>query len=200
MIYDIGAHDGRWSEMAQAVFSPETIVLFEPQQEFQKRSMARQPGTGGKWTMMPVALGNEEAKTMLNVTAASACSSLLKPHAEAVPSWGLKTERQEEVRVARLDALVQSDNLPAPDLVKLDVQGYEQAVLEGGRETFAQARRGIVEVSLYELYDGQALLPEVLQRLCSLGFALDDLSDAGRPWPEPPAQLDLWLTREPLSR
>jgi len=195
VIYDIGAHEGRWSEMVQAIFSPETIVLFEPQGELQKKAMTRQPAHDAQWLMMPVALGDEARTASLHVTRNAAASSLLKP-VEHIDSWGMVPARQETVQVVTLDDCVTSRGVASPDLLKLDVQGYEQSILRGGRETLSHASYLIVEVSLQTLYEGQPLLPDVLHSLVALGFALQDISEGTMSWPGPPAQLDLWLKRD----
>ena len=194
-IYDIGAHRGLWSEMAQAVFQPEQIVLFEPQREFQDKARARQAGEA-KWEFLPVALGEREEIQTMHVTENSAASSLLAPVAGEVPAnWGVKPVRREEVQVMPLDVLAPARGLPLPDLVKIDVQGYERAVLAGGKETLSGTQRIVVEVSLQPIYRGQALLPEVLQVLSAWGFELKDISEGCRPWPGPVSQVDLWLKR-----
>lgn len=196
VIYDIGAHEGRWAEMAQAVFSPERMILFEPQREYQSRARSRQPATHANWTVLPVALGEKDATSMIHVTQNGAATSLLKPVRD-IPQWGIAPVRDDVIQVVALDRFAAAHKLPSPDLVKIDVQGYEHRVLEGGSETIGQARRVVIEVSLQELYQEQPLLPKVLQMLDALDFSLEDTNEGTRAWPAPPAQLDLWLKRDP---
>ncbi|MCI0539734.1 MAG: FkbM family methyltransferase [Verrucomicrobiales bacterium] len=194
-VYDIGAHVGCWSEMAEATFHPEQIFLFEPQHEFHDQARTRQPEKAN-WEVVPLALGDRDEIQTMNVTENPAASSLLTPDAGGVPaSWGATPVRREEVRVVRLDGLVPARAMPSPDLVKIDVQGYERAVLAGGKETLSEAQRIVIEVSLQPIYRGQALLPEVVQTLSHWGFELDDISEGCRPWPGPVSQVDLWLKR-----
>src|SRR6185295_19740746 len=58
VVYDIGAHDGRWSEMCQFLLRPERCYLFEPQTTYQEMAQARQPREGAIWKFIPVALGD----------------------------------------------------------------------------------------------------------------------------------------------
>jgi hypothetical protein len=44
------------------------------------------------------------------------------------------------VRVRRLDGLAAEEGLPAPDLIKVDVEGAEGDVLEGAGQILANAR------------------------------------------------------------
>ena len=63
-----------------------------------------------------------------------------------------------------------SSDLPA--LLKIDVQGYELAVLAGCDSLLAAFAFVYVECSFVELYDGQALATDVVDFLSARGFAL----------------------------
>lgn len=193
VIYDIGANAGKWSEMAQDVFQPEHIHLFEPQPDLAATALGGRPA-GANWMLQPVALGAEAGQALLNVTQNGAASSLLAP-ARTVREWGLETLRQEPVRVVRLDDYAGEEKLPPPDLVKIDVQGSEGRVLAGGKAVLAAARRMVLEASLESVYEGQPLVAEVLHDLAALGFKLESLSEGARLWPNPPSQVDLWLVK-----
>jgi|GEM_PF-392843 len=195
VIYDIGAHRGLWSEMAQNVFSPRQCVLFEPQREPVVEIKSRQARCGGNWRLFSVALGDRVETKTIHVNLQSAASSLLPPQSAAPKEfWGGGELRAEEISVAALDGVVAAQDLPPPDLIKLDVQGYEAKVLAGGRRTITQAARLVVEVSLRPIYEGQVLLPEILTLLTDWGFVLEDVNEALRRWPRGGLwQMDIWL-------
>jgi FkbM family methyltransferase len=192
--YDIGAHEGLWSEMCQNIFAPAQCLLFEPQREFQQKAKARQP-EGANWEVLPVALGDQETADVIHITQNSAASSLLMPLDGETATAVTRPVGSEKVQVVPLDKLVGARRLPLPDLVKIDVQGFEGRVLAGGRSTLSHAQRLIVEVSLKALYEGQSLMPEVLQTLVGWGFELIDISETFRQWPGRLWQVDLWLQR-----
>jgi FkbM family methyltransferase len=197
VVYDIGGHDGLWSEMCQGVLSPAKCFLFEPQRQFQEKAKARQLRLNANWEIVPVALGDRNEIDLLHVTQNAAASSLLAPiQDERSAPADTRATGEEKVRVASLDNLAAAQSLPPPDLVKIDVQGYEGRVLVGGRATLSRAQRIIIEVSLRPLYSGQSLMPEILQSLAEWGFELDDLQEAFRQWPGPLWQVDLWLKRK----
>lgn len=195
VVFDVGAHCGLWSEMCQSVFAPETCILFEPQVERHAEIRVRQERVGGNWQVLPVALGDREQSATIHVNRQSAASSLLAPDADAPREyWGGAELRQEVIRVAGLDALVAEQLLPPPDLVKIDVQGFEARVLAGGAAILRRAERMVIEVSLRPIYAGQPLCAEILQMLTDCGFVLEDANEALRRWPRGGLwQMDLWL-------
>lgn len=196
VVFDIGAHDGLWSEMCEAVLSPRQIVLFEPQRDHREKALGRAHGAARHWQVLPVALGEQEGTAVMHVTRNTAAASLLPPLTGNIPGeWGTAEVREETVPVETLDGLAAQGRLPDPGLIKIDVQGYEAQVLAGGPRLVARAERIIVEVSLRAMYDRQPLLPEVLHTLAGWGFVLDDVSDACREWGGTLWQADLWLKR-----
>ena len=74
--------------------------------------------------------------------------------------------------LARLDEVEGVAELEEPLLLKLDVQGYELAVIDGAERTLQRTALLEVEVSVRALYEGQPLLADVLDVLRAKGFAL----------------------------
>jgi hypothetical protein len=90
------------------------------------------------------------------------------------------------VPATTVDDLVARHGLvPEVTLLKIDVQGYERAVLDGAAATLGQFRAVRTELSLVPLYDGQPLLAQMVEYLAGQG-------------------LDLWLIEpgfsEPVTR
>lgn len=56
--------------------------------------------------------------------------------------------------------------------VKMDVQGFEGAVLDGGTETIERARVLESELLVVPSYEGEALAPELLNRIFAGGFRI----------------------------
>jgi hypothetical protein len=54
--------------------------------------------------------------------------------------------------------------------MKIDTQGFEKEVLSGAAETLSRTDAVEIELSLVELYEGQALLPEIWLMLAESGF------------------------------
>ena len=63
----------------------------------------------------------------------------------------------------------------APDLLKIDTQGYELEVLRGGERTLPQIRAIIAEINLLDLHVNVPLLHNVVQWLANRGWVAYDI-------------------------
>ena len=55
-------------------------------------------------------------------------------------------------------------------LAKIDVQGFEDKVIDGSRECLSSCKVVIIEMSYYELYIKQLLFDDIYKKLKLLGF------------------------------
>ena len=184
--------------MCQELFLPEQCYLFEPQLALRCEISKRKPKAGGEWKIFSIALADTDDTSTLYLAKNPAASSLLAPTEGLAANAGVtSTVGQTEVKTIRLDKLVQEGNLLPPNLIKIDVQGFEDRVLTGGAKTIAQAQKIVIEASIRQIYKDQVMLPQLLASLVQLGFELEDISEAYRAWPMGTLwQVDLWLTRK----
>jgi hypothetical protein len=89
-------------------------------------------------------------------------------HKRNWPQSSLNTE--ETVRIARLDDVVTDLELPGEILLKIDVQGYEDRVLNGAVRTISRCSLVLLEVSFVTLYDGQPLFDNIYTMMKNYGF------------------------------
>ena len=124
-----------------------------------------------------VALGETEGKVHLRITRDSTGASLLKPKEEmrALVGGNWTVESETEVRMTTLDTLL--EQVPEISLLKLDVQGYEEAVLAGAVETLRKTRFLLVELNYMPQYEGGSWLGELHETLTKKhGFFLANTS------------------------
>ena len=81
------------------------------------------------------------------------------------------------VRAGRLDTLIDSEEIPSPELVWADLQGAELAALRGLGVYLGQVGLLYLELSFLEIYEGQPLANEVIRFLRRGGFTI-----AAIPW------------------
>ena len=188
---DVGANRGRWTELFLEVFPRCKMLLIEPQPEMRSdldALCARFPGAS--W--VEVAAGARDETRLQTIWEDTEGSSFLPhPHPERQA-----TGEQRPARVRRLDDLLRERGGAAPDLVKLDVQGFELEVLRGCPGLFGRTELFILESSLYSFLDDLPLLSEVVAFMSERGYELYDLAGRiRRPLDGALAQLDLVFAR-----
>lgn len=157
-VYDIGANEGQYTSAFAKLKQISHIVAIEPLPDVYYR-LSKAFDDDPKVKTINCALGEERGKLVLNANEFSAASSLLDMadiHRELFPETSKTTT--VEVSVETLDELVRQNNLPTPDLIKIDVQGYEDRVIKGAANTVDSAKYCVVEVTLIELYAGSPTL------------------------------------------
>lgn len=169
-ILDIGANDGHWSEEMRALFPNAQIYAFEPLLDCFER-IEKRFANDARFRIFNTALGNTNDATEIERSSFHPSSSL-RPMAQLHKDLYPKSAKivREKIEVRRLDSYVQDMFLVPDILVKMDVQGFEDEVIAGGRYTLAQARVLIVETSFVRLYENQPLFGDIHDMLRALGF------------------------------
>ena len=179
-VFDLGANIGMSGQYLRNLGFCGKIVSCEPvarYYEVLKRNSARDP----LWLCEQVAVGNKEGESEINVTGGGGGASSFLTMTPAVTEHApeLAVVGRERVRVTTLDALARK-HYPAGDrlFLKLDVQGYERNVLEGGRETLERVVGMRIELSVLKSYEGEPLLCDMMPYLYGLGFSLAGIEPA----------------------
>ena len=82
------------------------------------------------------------------------------------------------VNTTTLDDFYESQKLSDIDLLKIDVQGAEALVVEGGVKTFLKNTHSLtVEVSFYDYYEQNNNLYSIEKHIIPLGFKLFSILD-----------------------
>jgi FkbM family methyltransferase len=168
-ILDIGANEGQFAGKILTIFPGAQIHCFEPLKEaFEQLKLNFSDSKN--ITFHDFGLGNEEKTVNIYKNEYSPSSSLLEMldlH-KINFDFAVNTEA-ETIKIKKLDEVL-FKGIEKPVLIKIDVQGYEKFVLDGGLNTINQADVIIIETSFVELYANQALFDEIYQLLKDLGF------------------------------
>lgn len=90
-------------------------------------------------------------------------SSSIRPPKESLRLWPTMRFEKNQVACLTLDSLIgHRDHI---DFIWADTQGAEIDLILGGPQTLAKTRYLYTEFSDKELYEGEILLPEILERL-----------------------------------
>ncbi|MBE9203878.1 FkbM family methyltransferase [Synechocystis salina LEGE 06099] len=171
-ILDIGANEGQFAKTIRTVFPTATIYSFEPLPDVYER-MCLVCAEDSRIKTFNLALGNEMGIKQMFKSSFSPSSSMLTMsdlHKQEWPDSSVNTV--VEVESTTLDSWIKKYEQILNDdfLIKLDVQGYELAVIQGGVSTFKKARLVIIEVSFYEFYENQSLFDDIYNCMKNLGF------------------------------
>jgi FkbM family methyltransferase len=169
-ILDVGANTGQFAREIRTSFPDAQLYSFEPLGDcFRALTEAFQRDL--RFHAFNIALGAIAGETEIHRSAYSPSSSLRRMGALHKANFPHTAEEfAERVRVARLDDLAPELDLAGPVLAKLDVQGYEDKVIEGGKAVLSLARVLFVELSVEPLYDGQPLFDDIYRTLVGMGF------------------------------
>ncbi|MFJ6637098.1 FkbM family methyltransferase [Streptomyces sp. NPDC091376] len=169
-VIDIGANpiDGEapYHDMLRAGLC--RVTGFEPQPDALAELQRRK---GPHETYLPDSIGDGAPHT-LRVTATSGMTSLYRPDPNRLrlfngfTEWG-RVREEVPVDTRKLDDV---DEVSAFDLLKVDIQGAELMVFQGGRQKLAEAVAVHTEVSFVPLYEDQPTFGDVDQQLRRQGF------------------------------
>lgn len=178
VIYDIGANVGTWTQLAKALFPDAEIHAFEPLGQLKREFLRRTEGIRGVF-LHTVALGAQSTQMPMKLADFIDASSLLEMTASQRSYFNVHRAGEEIVRVECLDEYVARQCLPQPNLIKLDIQGYEIEALRGGERCLRYATAVLSEVSFIEFYHGQCMFHDVVGFLAARAFHFRSMS--GRP-------------------
>ena len=101
------------------------------------------------------------------------------------------------VNSVKIDTLVKEQNLKAPYLLKVDVQGAELGVLEGAQQTLQETEVVFLEVSMFEFMKGAPQFFDVVLYMKKHGFVAYDLyGGSNRPLDGALGQIDMVYVKE----
>jgi FkbM family methyltransferase len=172
-VFDIGAANGTWSTRIAEIFPAATFHMFEP-----LASLISGFEEGLHWQMQnhpsfrlyPVALGAESKRVIMRIHPDGYSSTTLDVGDH--PDF----QQRHEVIQHKLDEFVEQCSVPLPDLIKLDVQGSEQAILSQATQCLDHAELVFAETWFVRGYGPSTpLITELLHMLDEHDYELAEL-------------------------
>jgi FkbM family methyltransferase len=169
-IIDVGANRGDWTRMALSVFPEAHIIMVEPQAEMVSplEALCRQ---NPALSLMKAGVGSEPGQLLQTIWDDLAGSSFLPREDVALQAKG----KQRLTQITTIDSLLGERGDFYPDLIKVDIQGFELKALTGAASTFGRTEMFIVEVSLFEFMTGLPTAREVIAFMGTRGYELYDV-------------------------
>ena len=175
-VVDVGANVGQWSTMLLDLVRPEKLVIIEPQPAAFDR-LTQLFGGRSEIELHRVAVGDRQGTTTFRITRDTTGASVLPPREEMQELVGSNWSVQSEIEVpmTTLDVLLR--DLSQISLLKIDVQGFEKAVLAGAAACLARTDFLLVELNYMPQYEGGSWFGEIHEILTREGpFVLADTS------------------------
>lgn len=171
VIIDAGANRGAMTEHFLKQYESPEILAFEAIPELAealKTRFSNKPNV----RIINCALGEKEKKARFHITGNLSSSSIYKPTRENIDYHGtaLSISRVIDVKVNKLSTFI--GKFRSIDILKLDVQGYELAVLKGAGSSLKKVKVITAEVEFVPMYIGQPLFAEIDIFLRKNGFSL----------------------------
>lgn len=150
-------------------------VLFEPN-PVEAAVLEQTLGQYQRYSVIAAALGDVDETGDLVITRNPTCYSVLTPNFDYLKTYGISyhfaVEGREKITFSRYDTLYRQGFVPLPDVLKIDVQGYEYQVLVGFGDLLSNVMAIQLETHLYEVYTSQKLLGDLVAYLAKFGFVL----------------------------
>ena len=149
VIVDVGANCGRYSALARKLAPTATIHAFEPHPtSFDKLSqVARDLGICAH----PLALGDSTSEIDFYDYADNQGSEHASVYREVIESIHRRPATTTRVRCETLDNIVRDLGLARINLLKIDTEGHELAVLKGARGLLEEDRIDVIQFEFNEM-------------------------------------------------
>ena len=172
VVVDVGSNRGQFALAVRHCCPDARIHSFEPLPAPGK--VFRRVFAGDfKVSLHEAAIGPHAGTADIHVSRRDDSSSLLPIGEEQNCLFpGTSESSIENIHVGRLHDFIDIEDIVAPALLKLDVQGYELSALQGCEDLLERFAWVYVECSFVELYVGQALADEVIAWLRERGLYL----------------------------
>lgn len=166
-LIDVGANDGAYGTYLKELFGTGRVIAFEPLPQHRAGLLNR------GFEVHSAAVGDENGSSSLIVNQYDAASSLLPVTDRTSSEWPEAKEAEtitvDKVRLDdRLDGVDLADDL----LIKVDAQGYESRIIDGGRRVFTRAKVVLIECIFVSLYQGDSTFNAIHAGLASCGLEL----------------------------
>lgn len=169
-VIDVGANQGQFALATVAKFPQAVVYSFEPLPEIYP-VLVQNVKQQKHIKTFNLALGSTSGTINFYKNSFSHASSALPiSDFQRTNIAGVNNTELIEVQVERLDVISSTFSLPAPVLLKIDVQGFEKEVLLGSEELLAKIDYLVFETSFTPMYDGEPTFDEMHEYVKKLGF------------------------------
>jgi hypothetical protein len=123
-------------------------------------------------------MGESAGQADLHVSGLTVFSSILNLTSVAgLHDSRMAVDHTERIVIRTLDEVVAG--MPGNMLLKIDTQGYERQVIEGGRQALPRMRGILLELPIIHVYEGEWRFYEALKFMAEAGFVPAQMQPVG---------------------
>ncbi|HCR48072.1 MAG TPA: hypothetical protein DIW24_00460, partial [Bacteroidetes bacterium] len=172
-ILDVGANRGEWTEMAKHIFPEVAVIMIEPQDEM-RGFLQKVTSRLGHVEWIQAGAGATKGEMIQTIWKDLNGSSF-------VPKPGdIQTGHREQriSPIVTIDGLLSERPHFVPDLVKMDIQGFEVEALKGAESIFGKTELFILETSLFRfLGKNQPITHDIISFMHEKGYEIYDITE-----------------------
>jgi len=172
-VMDIGANKGQFGFYLRSIGFTGHIHSFEPIKSIFLQ-LEQASSRDEKWVVNNIGFGDHQATTQIHVSGNLVSSSLKMPlaaHTNVHPDSVIT--HTEEVNISTVSNYVNDVLLNCKQtMLKIDTQGFEMEVLEGCGVHLSEFPVVLLELSVKPLYEGQAVMSDLITYMYRSGFEL----------------------------
>ena len=191
-IIDVGANCGVWTQMALECFPQAAVIAIEPQVEMVP-SLTNLCKNYPQIQFIQAGAGRSSGELVQTIWEDLAGSSFLP----TVDPEKMSSGQQRKTQIVTIDNLLSSRPDFQPDLVKLDIQGFELEALAGATSLFGRTEVFIIETSLFPFLSNEPIAREIIEFMASRKYEIYDITGVlRRPYDGALGQIDLAFAKQ----
>lgn len=175
-IVDVGANHGKWTRNALKFFPNAQITMVEPQY-WLKDSIEDVLKSNDKVKLFPFGAGETEGTFNFTIMDIDVSSSFKYTEEEAKE----KGYKQIQLPIITLNKLLSENNLPVPDILKIDAEGIDIQVLNGASNYLGKTEIIMIEAGVVNKSFDNSFL-KTINYMDEKGYRLFDITELNRPF------------------
>ena len=165
VVYDVGAHNGSWTNQVSRILKSADFYLFEPN----KNHNTQLEKTGFRYFNDVL---SDQCKTIEWFGVGGLGDSYFKESSQP-----FENVSSIEIVTNTLNSYVADRNLPVPHLLKIDTQGSELDIIAGSCNFISSVKYVLLECPLVEYNLGAPNIQKYLTTMSDLGFVPVDVTE-----------------------
>lgn len=154
IVIDAGANIGIFSAAAANACTLGAIYAFEPG-SIAFKALENNLSSYQNIKLMHCGLGAAQADVDFSISNSTTANFILENNVK------IKGTNSERIKIDTIDNFVKANNLNRVDFIKIDVEGYEDRVIEGARETIKKFSP-VIAMSAYHKKDDKYFLSQLV--------------------------------------